>query len=87
MFYPAQSPNLTELIQATKMASLPKQSSSKGFPSNTDVAAEYDTSNLATAWSFAERGGLFGLEEADDGARRGDLCFYLSEESTCTKFL
>ena len=45
-----------------------QQASSNGFSPNSDLVAEYDTSNLETAWSFAERGGLFDLDDAD-GAR------------------
>ena len=51
------------------MASILKQSYSNGDQLIPDVAAEYDTSKLATAWSFAEQGGLFGLDEADKARR------------------
>ena len=30
-----------------------------------DVAARYDTCNVADAWNFEERGGLYDLSEAD----------------------
>ena len=48
-----------------KMDSPNQQASSNGFSPTSDLAAEYDTSDLETAWSFAERGGLFDLDDAD----------------------